>query len=151
MDYMQINGNDQLDLKGLCLSGCQNGDILTYSYNLYLLNTSTNQWKSLNNDSYFYLSGKNLSDFTIRKELFSDFYTQKIWKIDLLLNDINPLLNLTQIATSSLIVYVNQPPELGTCDINPKSGTTSTLFSISCSDWFQSDGSQVMNYVFYGN
>jgi hypothetical protein len=150
MDYMQINGNDQLDLKGSCLSGCNNNDILTFSYELYMLDFNIQQWINLNNCSYFYLNGEKLSDLTIKKELFSDFYTQKIWKIDLILNDLNPLLNLTQIATSSLIVYVNQPPVLGTCDIDPKNGTTSTLFSFSCSNWFQSDGSQVLSYVFYG-
>jgi hypothetical protein len=147
---MQINGNDQLDLKGSCLSGCNNNDILTFSYELYMFDFNLQQWINFNDTSYFYLNRKKFSDFTIKKELFSDFYTQKIWKIDLILNDTNPLLNLTQIATSSLIVYVNQPPVLGTCDIDPKNGTTSTLFSFSCSNWFQSDGSQVLSYVFYG-
>jgi hypothetical protein len=147
---MQINGNDQLDLKSSCLSGCQNGDILTFSYNLYLLNTSTNQWDRFTDNSYFYSTGKTLSDLTIKKQLFSDFIAQKIWKIDLILDDFNPMQNQTQIATSSLIFYVNQPPSSGTCDINPKSGTTSTLFSISCSSWIQQDGSPPLKYVFYG-
>jgi hypothetical protein len=147
---MQINGNDQLDLKGSCLSGCQNGDILTFSYNLYSLNSGTNQWNIFIDNSYYYLTGKTLSDLTIKKQLFSDLYTQNIWKIDLILTDLNPILNLTQIATSSLIFFVNQPPSAGTCDINPKSGNTSTLFAISCINWIQHDGSPVLNYVFYG-
>ena len=147
---MQINGNDQLDLKGSCLSGCSNDDILTFSFNLYTLDSSRNQWKSFTNNSYFYLTGKTLSELAIRKQLFLDFPIQKIWKIDLILNVFNSLLNLTQIATSSLIFYVNQPPSSGTCDINPKSGTTSTFFTLSCSNWIQSDGSPALNYVFYG-
>jgi hypothetical protein len=147
---MQINGNDQLDLKGSCLKGCQNGDILTFSYNLYVLDSSTNQWNRFNNNSYFSLTGKTLSDLVIKKQLFSDFFAQKILKIDLILNVFNSNQNQTQIATSSLIFYVNQPPTSGTCDINPKSGTTSTLFTTSCKNWIQHDGSPALNYVFYG-
>ena len=147
---MQINGNDQLDLKGSCLSGCQNGDILTFSYNLYMLDASTKQWNIFTNNTYYYLTGKTLSDITIKKKLFSDFSIQKIWKIDLILSDRDNVENQTQIATSSLIFYVNQPPSSGTCDINPKSGTTSTLFAISCSNWIQHDHGPTLNYVFYG-
>ncbi len=68
----------------------------------------------------------------------------------MILNDFNPIQNKSQIATSSLIFYVNQPPFSGSCDIDPKSGTTSTLFSIACINWIQPEGSPPLKYVFYG-
>ena len=146
---MKINANDQLDLKGSCLKGCNANDTIVYSYELSFLNNTTNQWSLFTNNSYFYVTGKVLSDLTIKKELFSDFPTQIIWKINFIINDINLLLIQTQ-ASSSIIFYVNHPPLSGSCDINPKNGTTSTLFYIYCSKWVDSNGVSASNYVFYG-
>ena len=147
---MQINGNDQLDLKGSCLSGCKINDVLTFSFNLYIFDSISRKWNQFTKSSYYYLTGKTQSDLTIKKHLFSDYKNQSVWKIDLILINKNPLQDQTQLATSSLIVYVNQPPSSGTCDIDPKSGTTSTFFSITCSNWIQLVGGPVLNYVFYG-
>ena len=146
---MKINANDQLDLKGSCLKGCNANDSIVYSYELFFLNNITNQWSLFTNNSFYYLTGKSLSDLTINKELFSDFSTQAIWKINFIINDINPHLVQTQ-ASSSIIFYVNHPPLSGSCDINPKNGTTSTLFNIYCTNWVDSNGVLATNYVFYG-
>jgi len=117
-----------------------------------MLDSNTNKWVlfSTNASFYYYLTGKTLSDLTVKKELFSDFPSQSRWKIDLILNVKDPFQNQTQNATSSLIVYVNQPPLFGTCDIDPKNGTTNTLFSVYCINWIDIDGSVPVNYVFYG-
>ena len=149
---MRINANDQLDLKSSCLSGCSTNDTLTFTYNLNMLDSNTNKWILFpaNALKYYYLTGRTLSDLTIKKQLFSDYSTQNIWKIDLILNVKDPFQNQTQNATSSLNVYVNQPPTSGTCDIDPKNGTTNTLFRINCINWIDIDGSVPVNYVFYG-
>jgi hypothetical protein len=43
---------------------------------------------------------------------------------------------------------INQPPENGSCSINPLNGTTSTLFTISCPNWQDQDG--IKDYSFDG-
>ena len=113
---------------------------------IYMLNAQTNQWIEMSNNSYYYTSGQANSDLTLLKELFSDYSSQLIWKIDLGLYLVS--LNLT--VHSSAMFYVNQPPFGGLCDINPKNGTVYTNFNISCSNWTDTDG-QVVNYAFYGN
>ncbi len=42
----------------------------------------------------------------------------------------------------------NSPPSNGNCSINPFNGTTTTLFNISCSNWFDENG--IKDYSFYG-
>ena len=49
---------------------------------------------------------------------------------------------------SSIIVKVNFPPKLGSCFITPKNGSTSTLFTIECSNWRDPDGS-LISYAYY--
>ena len=41
----------------------------------------------------------------------------------------------------------NSPPENGTCTINPLNGTTTTIFTIICSNWFDLNG--IKDYSFY--
>ena len=50
-------------------------------------------------------------------------------------------------SSSALNFIINQPPNNGSCSINPRSGTTSTLFTINCTDWLDEDG--VKDYSFY--
>jgi hypothetical protein len=77
---MRINGNDQLDLKGSCLSGCVNQ--LTYDYNVYFLNTLTSQWNLFTNTSYYHIPPQTYIDLTVSKNLFFDYSTQIIWKFE---------------------------------------------------------------------
>ena len=50
-------------------------------------------------------------------------------------------------STSALDVVVNHPPENGGCSITPLTGTTSTLFTILCDNWWDESG--VKDYVVY--
>ena len=147
LDYTKINANDQLDLKGSCLTGCNENDTLEFNYNLYMFNSSIKQWKQFFQNNFYYLTGKAKSGLTIKKNLFQEYFEQKIWKIELFLNVTN---RQSVFAFTSLIIYVNQPPKSGYCDIDPKNGTTSTLFNLICSGWIDTDGS-LANYAFYGN
>jgi hypothetical protein len=144
MDYMRINGNDQLDLKGSCLSGYVNQ--LTYGYNVYFLNSITDQWTLFTDTLYFHKPPQTYTDLTVSKNLFFDFSTQIIWKFELIAYVSGQ--NVT--SSTSLIVYVNEPPLSGTCNISPTSGTTSSLFTIFCDNWSDSDGSS-LSFSFYGN
>jgi hypothetical protein len=53
----------------------------------------------------------------------------------------------SEISSSALNFIINQPPQNGSCSINPLNGTTSTVFTISCPNWFDQDG--IQDYSFY--
>ena len=144
LQYMKINANDQLDLQGTCLVGCSGSD-LKFTYNLYQLDTITNQWLLFTNSSYYYTENNGLS-LTMLENLFSDYSSQTIWKVELVA--LIPSRNAS--GSSSVMFYVNFPPRSGSCDVNPKNGSTNTLFSISCSNWVDPDG-VVVSYAYYGN
>jgi hypothetical protein len=142
---MKINANDQLDLKGSCLSGCDKESSI-FTYNLFMLNSSFNQWISFTKNSYYFYTGLNpQTDLTIKEELFQDFPSQTIWKVEL--NVYIPSKNTS--GSASIIFLVNFPPRNGLCDINPKNGTTDTLFSISCWNWIDTDG-HLDSFAYYG-
>ena len=50
-------------------------------------------------------------------------------------------------SSSALNFVINQPPSNGSCSISPSSGTTSTVFQLSCLDWFDQDG--IKDYSLY--
>jgi hypothetical protein len=50
-------------------------------------------------------------------------------------------------SSSALNFIINPPPSNGSCLINPQNGTTSSLFTISCPDWFDQDG--IEDYSLY--
>ena len=108
-----------------------------------MLNGSSSQWMLFKNSSYFYYPFK--SDLTIKEDLFRDFDYQIIWKIELVVY--SPSQNSS--GSSSMIFYVNFPPRNGSCKINPRNGTTNTLFEINCYGWIDLDGS-VASYSYYG-
>ncbi|CAF4346396.1 unnamed protein product, partial [Adineta steineri] len=49
--------------------------------------------------------------------------------------------------SSALNFVINQPPQNGSCSIDPLNGTTSTLFTISCPNWLDEDG--IQDYSLY--
>ena len=51
------------------------------------------------------------------------------------------------ISSSALNFIINQPPTNGSCSIDPLNGTTNTLFTISCPNWF--DVNEVEDYSLY--
>jgi hypothetical protein len=141
MDYMKINANDQLDLQGSCLSGCDINENY-YNYTLYML--ISNQWIPLTNTSYFFYTGlMPQTSLNVKEDLFQDYPLQKIWKIEL--NVFVPSKNTS--GSTSIKFYVNFPPQQGSCDINPKLATTNTSFSISCMNWVDPDG--ILSFISY--
>ena len=51
-------------------------------------------------------------------------------------------------SSSALNFVINQSPRNGSCSISPSNGTTMTLFSILCSNWFDED--DIKDYSLYG-
>jgi hypothetical protein len=148
LDYMKINSNDELDLMGSCLSKCD-GLSITHTFLIYMLDSSSNNWIPFTNESYFYTSIESDMNLIVLKDLFKLHSHQLIWKVEYkttVLSYANQ--NLT--GQSSLLFYVNRPPLNGTCDIEPKNGSTNDLFYITCEKWSDVEGS-VTSYSYFGN
>jgi hypothetical protein len=86
--------------------------------------------------------GNNTNHLTVSKELFLNNPSINYWKFEVI------YLFSIGISSSSIYFKKNSPPENGTCSINPRNGTTTTLFYISCSNWF--DENQIKDYSVYG-
>ena len=110
-----------------------------------MLNNLTNQWVPFTNSSYFYQTGMLNSDLTVLSSLFLDNPKQVIWMVEL--NIFIPSRNVS--GFSSIILYVNFPPMLGTCSVSPKSGTVNTLFTFNCFGWIDPDGF-LISFAYYG-
>ena len=83
----------------------------------------------------------NSSNFTMTKDLLLLYPTIKYWRFEV---------SYTVGLVSSVGVInflINSPPSNGSCSIYPLNGTISTLFTISCSNWFDEDG--IKDYSFY--
>jgi len=150
MEYLQVNANDQLDLKGSCTIGCDwTLGTFEFSYNVYMI--IKNKTSSLTTtqlipikSSYFSALGEHNSDLSVVSSLFRDYPSQFEWKFEL-----NLLMGSSITTSTSLLVYVNHPPKSGSCGIEPKNGTTSTLFNIYCDAWIDEVG-RVAAFAFYG-
>jgi hypothetical protein len=108
------------------------------------LNSFTNQWTLFTRSEYFFTTGLDL--LTLKEEIFSDYPSIIIWKIELEVR----ISSRNVSGKSSILFFVNFPPRQGYCAVNPDNGTTLTLFGFICSDWIDTEGS-VSNFAFYGN
>jgi len=118
-----------------------------------MFQSATNQWALFTNLSYYYTTGQSNRELTILKNLFSDYSSQIIWKIELIVNaasSSNTPTNQTYQGSTSMKIYVNFSPLPGVCNVSPNEGNTTSLFHIICNSWTDPDGS-VTNYAFYGN
>ena len=52
-----------------------------------------------------------------------------------------------EIGSSSIYFKKNSPPSNGSCSIDPLNGTTTSLFNIFCSNWFDENG--IKDYLLY--
>ena len=88
------------------------------------------------------IAGTNTSNFTAINQLFLGNPQISYWRFEVVYSFV------AEISTSALNFVINQPPQNGSCSISPLNGTTSTLFTISCLNWFDEDG--IQDYSFYG-
>ena len=144
MDYTKINANDQLDVKGSCLAGCY-GDGITFFFNIYMLDTQTNQFILFADRTNVYHYNYIYSFLTILSDLFALNPNQNIYKIEY-----SVVIESRNVSgSSSMIFYINFPPKYGDCDIYPKIGTAFiTKFTIECSNFIDQDGF-IATYFFY--
>ena len=86
--------------------------------------------------------GRNTSNFTASKDLFSRNSQFNLWRFEVIYG------LPSEISSSALDFAINQPPSNGSCSINPFNGTTSTIFHVFCTDWFDKNG--IKEYSLYG-
>lgn len=84
----------------------------------------------------------NTTNFTATNELFINNRQIFYWRFEVIYEFVS------EKSSSALNFVINQPPRNGSCSISPLNGTTLTLFSISCSDWFDED--DIKDYSLYG-
>jgi hypothetical protein len=93
-------------------------------------------------DFIVFFSGASTTNFTATNQLFLSNPQINLWQFEVAYTF------SSDTSLSSIIFVINQPPYNGSCSISPLNGTTSTLFDISCLDWFDEDG--ITDYSVYG-
>jgi hypothetical protein len=82
----------------------------------------------------------NTTNLTVLNDLFMFNVNIYYWRFEVIYSfDI-------QSSTSALDFVINVPPANGSCSINPLNGTTNTMFTINCFNWFDSNG--IKDYSF---
>ena len=85
--------------------------------------------------------GTNTSNFTALNQLFLDNPHVVYWRFEVIYSF------LSEISSSAINFIINQSPRNGSCLINSLNGTTSTVFTISCMNWYDEDG--IKDYSLY--
>ena len=93
-------------------------------------------------ENAFVFVGSNTSNFTASYRLFVDNPSIRLWRFEVVYQFAN------ESSTSALNFVMNQSPSNGSCTMNPKNGTTTSSFTVSCPNWYDEDG--VKDYSLYG-
>jgi len=148
LEYQLVNPTTQVALFSMSIGNTSiienmtwniySGEINSSSSANYSLWTLFNQINSFENIWFF---GRNTSNFTATNQLFLNNPQVKLWRFEVVYSF------PTETSVSALNFVINQPPSNGSCTISPTNGSTTTLFTVSCPDWFDEDG--IKDYSFY--
>ena len=146
LEYQPVNPTTQVALLSVCLGNCSSLQNITW--NIYFREINSSQWilynqtNPLENHWFF---GRNTSNFTSTGQLFFLNSQIKLWQFEVVYSF------SSQISISALNFVINQPPQNGSCSIFPSNGTTSTSFTITCSNWFDKDGIKDYSFSIWTN
>ena len=133
LEFQLVNPTTQVALFSICNGNCTNirniiWNIYQGSRNLSLNFIKWNLFDQMNlyENSWFF--GRNTSNFTALNQLFLSNKKINLWRFEVVYSF------PTEISSSALNFRINQVPQNGSCSINPLNGTTTTLFTISCSN-----------------
>jgi hypothetical protein len=87
----------------------------------------------------------NSSHFTVDQQLFLSNPSIDLWRFEVVYSFPSTK------SSSALNFVINQPPSNGSCSIQPENGTTLTLFTVSCPDWFDQDGIKDYSLLIWSN
>ncbi|CAF1035223.1 unnamed protein product [Adineta ricciae] len=145
-EYQFVNPTTQVALFSLCVGTCMPINNITWNVYHGIINASTNamQWTLFGQAQQYqniWFFGSNTSNFTATNNLFLAYTSIQFWRFEVAYSFPQ------QIGLSAMNFKVNTPPQNGSCTISPINGTTSTLFTITCSQWIDDDG--IQDYSFY--
>lgn len=92
-------------------------------------------------------SGRMSKNFTATSELFLRNPSILYWKFQSTYIVTTP--NGVAMGTGAIRFQINSPPTNGNCTVDRNNGTTTTLFTFTCVNWYDEDG--IQDYTFYGN
>jgi len=138
LEYQFVNPTTQVALFSLCLGNCSL--IKNIIWNVYSGKENSSLWILFNQTENWFF-GATSSNFTVINQLFIQNPNVKLWRFEVVYSFPN------ETSTSALHFVINQPPQNGSCSIFPSNGTTTTLFQISCPDWFDED--EIKDYSLY--
>ena len=125
-----MNPTTQVALFSYCVNQCP--IIKNITWNIYHGKINSSNWtlfNQMNTYENIWFYGRNTMKFTATNDLFLRFPNTTHWKFEVFYSF------ETTSSSSALNFEINQPPSNGSCQMNPKVGTTSTLFNVTCSDW----------------
>ena len=144
LEYQRINPTTQVALFSRCVGRCSSLSNITWMIYQGVNRTSTNiQWMPFNQTHILLVSGQSTMNFTSSSQLFEMFPRISYWRFEVIYS----FLSETS-SRSTLNAQLNEPPRNGSCSIMPQQGTTNTVFTVSCSSWFDEDG--IKDYSIYG-
>lgn len=147
LEYQRVNPTTQVSLFAICIGNCINVQRIQWNVYQGTNNESSNitQWtlfNAMNTYENHWFFGTQTSNFTATNQLFLNNPQINLWRFEI----IYTLSSGTSGSTINFII--NQLPKDGYCLIDPSNGTTTTLFTVSCPNWFDEDG--IKDYSIYG-
>ncbi|CAF4038351.1 unnamed protein product, partial [Adineta steineri] len=139
LEFQFVNPTTQVALFSVCSENCTTIQNITWNVYHGEINSSSNftKWILFNQTNFYqniWFFGTNTSNFTATNQLFLLNPQLHLWRFEVTYTFIS------ETSVSSLNFIINQPPCNGSCSITPLNGTTTSLFDISCPDWFDEDG-----------
>ena len=142
LQFQYINPSTQVALFSDCVNQCAS-TIQRIQWNIYegANDTTKNiiQWTPFHQKLHFF--GTNTTNFTALNSLFINNSHIDYWRFEV------TYAFLHENSSSALNFVINKPPDKGSCSISPRNGTTSTVFTISCTGWIDED--EIQDYSFY--
>lgn len=149
-------------LSSFCVGICTS--IINITWNIYSgernFSSNVTEWTSLNiinqqQSRWFFgklfldvctlhsipFPGSNTSNFTATNDFFLSYSNVDYWRFEVAYTF------PTGTSFSAIDFQINHPPENGSCSITPTNGTTTTLFTIQCTNWEDENG--IKDYTFY--
>ncbi|CAF3684254.1 unnamed protein product [Adineta steineri] len=146
LEFQFVNPTTQVALFAICNGNCTTLESIIWNIYQGSSNSSSNvtQWILFNQTNSYeniWFFGRNTSNFTATNQLFLNNPQIDLWRFEVVYNF------TFETSVSSLNFIINQPPYNGSCSMNPLNGTTSTLFTIECPNWFDED--EIKDYSLY--
>ena len=146
LEFQLLNPTTQVALYSICLGNCSFLQNITWNIYQGQLNMSSNTTTWLlfdQSDNYenLWFFGSKTSNFTSTNELFLNYPQINLWRFEVIYSFSG------SITSSALNFLLNQSPQNGSCSISPLNGTTSSLFTISCLNWYDEHG--IKDYSLY--